>query len=135
MYWLILSLTTLLIWGFWGFFSKNALNYLSWQQLTIISVSASIPVYLLIYLRYRPSIPWGSHGFYLALLIGVTSPIAMAFFYLALSLGKLSIVVPLTALYPIVTIPLSFFLLNEKITLTRGLGIIFAIIAIIFFSI
>lgn len=135
MKWLIFSLITLVCWGFWGVISKIALDQSSWQQLSIISAAFSIPVYLLIYLYYRPSISVGSPGFYPALIIGLTGPIALVSNYLAVSLGKLSVVVPLISLYPVITVALSLFVLGEKITLTQGLGITFAVVAIILFSI
>ena len=37
-------------------------------------------------------------------------------------------------LYPIVTITLSYFFLHETITLKEGIGMIFALVAIILFS-
>ena len=108
---------------------------MSWQQLIITSTTVSIPIYVLIYIYYRPSISVGSPGFYPAIIIGLANPLAMVSNYLAMSKGKLSVVVPLISLYPILTVALSLFLLSEEITLTQGLGIIFAVIAIILFSI
>lgn len=134
MRWLVFSLITLLFWGFGSVLSKITLDHMSWQQLSIISASVGLPIYLLIYLYYRPSIPVDSPGFYPALIIGLTMPIALMSNYLALSEGKLSVVVPLISLYPVVTVAVSLFVLSEKITLTQGLGIVFAIVAIILFS-
>jgi transporter family protein len=45
--------------------------------------------------------------------------------------GKASIVVPLTALYPIVTIVLGVAILKEQLTPTHGLCIVFALVAVI----
>jgi len=135
MMWLVFSMITFIIWGFWSLLIKMALNHLSWQQLTLISNLASLPAFVLIYLYYRPSISLNSPGFYPALLVGLVSPIALISNYLAISLGKISIVVPLIALYPIVTVALSLFILGERITMAQGAGIVFAAIAIILFSI
>jgi len=135
MMWLVFSMITFIIWGFWSLLIKMALNHLSWQQLALISNLAGLPAYVLLYLYYRPSISLNSPGFYPALLIGLVSPIALISNYLAISLGKISIVVPLIALYPIVTVALSLFILGERITMAQGAGIVFAAIAIILFSI
>ena len=43
-------------------------------------------------------------------------------------------VVPVTALYPVVTIGLSVVILKEQITTTAGLGIAFALIAVVLLS-
>ena len=48
--------------------------------------------------------------------------------------GKASIVVPVTVMYPVVTIVLSVAILKEQITPTRGMGIIFALIAVFLLS-
>jgi len=135
MMWLFYSLIALVCWGFWGVFSKIALNHLKWQQLIMISISVNILVYLFFYLYYRPSISIGSPRFYPALLVGLSTSMGMLSTYLAVSTGKLSVVMPLTSLYPILTVAISFFVLGEEITLSQGLGIIFAAIAIVLFSI
>jgi len=135
MMWLFYSLITIICWGFWGVMLKMALNHISWQQSTIISTSVSVPVCLLIYIYYKPSISLSSPGFYPALAVGLINSIALVSNYLAIGLGKLSVVTPLIALYPLVTIALSIYVLNENITLTQGLGIVFAAIAIVLFSV
>jgi transporter family protein len=55
-------------------------------------------------------------------------------FYQALSLGKASIVLPVSNLYPIITIFLAVALLKEQLTVTQGVGIIFGMIAIVLIS-
>jgi transporter family protein len=85
-------------------------------------------------LIYRPVIDFKNAGFIYALLVGATLVGGLYTFYMALSSGKASIVVPLTALYPIVTVVLSFLILKESITLTQGLGVVLAIVSIILLS-
>ena len=43
--------------------------------------------------------------------------------------GKVSTVIALSSLYPVVTIVLSILLLHERITRREGLGIVFALAA------
>ncbi|MBI2654615.1 EamA family transporter [Candidatus Woesearchaeota archaeon] len=57
------------------------------------------------------------------------------FFLFTLSKAKASILVPLTALYPIITIVLSFILLKERVTPAQGIGIVLAIVAGVLLSI
>ena len=54
------------------------------------------------------------------------------FYFNALKLGDASFVVPVAAVYPLVTALLSIIFLQEQITLQRILGIIFIIIGIWF---
>jgi transporter family protein len=48
--------------------------------------------------------------------------------------GKASIVVPFTALYPLVTVCLAPLLLHESITLSQGAGVACALIAVVLLS-
>jgi transporter family protein len=48
--------------------------------------------------------------------------------------GKASIVVPFTALYPLVTVSLAPLLLHESITLSQGAGVACALIAVVLLS-
>jgi transporter family protein len=48
--------------------------------------------------------------------------------------GKPSIVIPLVSLYPLVTIGGAWLYLNERVTAVQGIGIAFALIAVILLS-
>jgi acetyl-CoA decarbonylase/synthase complex subunit gamma len=48
---------------------------------------------------------------------------------MAVKEGDVIAVVPLTSLYPVITVVLSYFILSEKLTVTKGLGIIPALAA------
>jgi uncharacterized membrane protein len=50
-------------------------------------------------------------------------------FFAAVQKGKVSTVISLSSLYPVITIGLSILLLHEKITRREGLGIAFALAA------
>ncbi len=50
-------------------------------------------------------------------------------FFAAVQKGKVSTVISLSSLYPVVTIVLSVLLLHEKISKREGLGIAFALAA------
>ena len=52
------------------------------------------------------------------------------FYFIAADKGKASTVVTLTALYPLVTLILSYLLLSESINLKQFFGVVFALIAI-----
>jgi transporter family protein len=74
-------------------------------------------------------------GIIFAVLGGLTGTLGVLFFIIALGKGKVSVIVPLTALYPIITITLGFLILKESITLTQGVGVIFALIAVLLLAI
>jgi transporter family protein len=137
MKWLFFSLIAVICWGVWGIFTKMSLKYYGWQQIYIIAGVVTMVTSCILFIftiRQNGSFTPISIGFNYALYAGIASTIALLSFYYAVKLGKVSIVVPLSALYPIVTVTLSGIFLGEKITLLQGTGIIFAILAIFLLS-
>jgi len=67
---------------------------------------------------------------FLAALGGVFGMLGYIFFYLLLSKNEASIVVPLTALYPALTIFLAVLFLKEALSITHLAGIILALLSI-----
>ena len=84
---------------------------------------------MLFILKFRPET--NPKGAFFAGITGVFGLLgALAFFY-ALSKGKASVVVTITALYPLAVILLSYFFLNETITLKQVGGMGCALVAMI----
>jgi len=129
--WLVLSIITIITWGFVGFFLKLASNHSHWTEIYIVSNVAILVVSLLIYISQRPSISVGSPGFNYAMIAGIMMALSAISFYVAIQIGKTIIVIPLTSLYPVVTIVLSYLILHEQISLTKGLGITLAVVALV----
>lgn len=134
MNWLTLSLIAMMCWGVWSLLTKVAFDHFNWYQVLITTSLVSILTSLLLYFHFRPAFNIHSPGFFYAVFAGVASSIAVVAFYMALSRGKATIIVPLTALYPVVTIILSRLFLHERTTLLQSLGIALAIIAILLIS-
>jgi len=135
MNWLVASVIALICWGVWGVLVKQASKYYGWPQILVVSSIATVAASLTIFLVIKPNITLSSPGFSYSLLAGLLSAIALLGFYSALEGGKATIVVPLTALYPIVTVLLSFLVLSERISATKAVGVILALVAILLLSI
>lgn len=136
--WVFWSLIGLILWGFWGYTSKLAANEVEWKYSIIfftlgVALSTLILNIALIKNSFM-SLTILNKGSFYALISGVTCLLGVAAVYIALEKGKASLVIPFTALYPLITILLSVILLKEKIGLTQGFGIILAIIAIFLMS-
>ena len=132
--WFIFSLMALFIWGLWNFFSKLATIYLNPASVILFSIVGSgiVAIPLLINLPFKPE--FHSKGTILAMLIGIAGPLGTLCFLYALGRGRASIVVPMTALYPVITIILSFFILKEPLTIKQGFGILLALAALVVFA-
>ncbi|MBW2966178.1 EamA family transporter [Candidatus Woesearchaeota archaeon] len=132
--WLIFAIFALIMWGLWGFFPKLATNYISPKSALIFEVIGAlvVGVVVLIVVGFKPEIH--SKGITFALLTGIAGTLGALFFLYAISRGKASVVVTTTALYPIITIMLAFLILKEPVSLKQGVGMIFALTAIMLLS-
>lgn len=132
--WFIAALTALLMWGLWGFFAKLATNHINSKSVLVFTTLGSLLVTLLVLgtLNFRPEME--ARGIAFATLSGLAGTVATVSFLYAITKGRTSVVVTMSALYPLVTILLTFFILKEQITLRQGLGIVFALIAMVLFS-
>ena len=132
--WLLYSLLCLILWGLWGFALKIAYQNLSWTQTYFLSSLASFTLMLVIILYYRIKLPPMNTAAIAAIIAGIFSSAGYLFFVKALEQGKASIVIPLTALYPAITVIIALVVLREKISFYQGIGILLAILASILLS-
>jgi uncharacterized membrane protein len=129
----IYCLVALLGWGIWGFFSKLLTKNMNMTLLIFFATTAPI-IFITIYTFSTTHVRFDRFAVY-ALLVGLVSSVATISFYLALSKGPASVVIPFTGLYFVVPAIFGFVFLKESINLTHTIGMILAIIAIILFSI
>ena len=129
--WFLWTILALISFGFWGFFPKLAINYIAPQSAVIYQVLGAILVGIggLVLVGFRPE----THplGILFAMLTGITGVLGTLFYYSAAGKGQISIVVSLTALYPLITILLAIVFLHETLTLKQVIGLCFAIGAIV----
>jgi transporter family protein len=132
--WLVYTLLTILMWGLWGFFPKLASNYIGPNSVLIFQTIGHIIVtsLVLIGINFQPEI--NVRGIVYAALAGFTGSLGALFFIYSMTRGESSVVVTMTALYPVITILLSFVFFRESITLKQGIGIIMALISMALFS-
>jgi transporter family protein len=95
-----------------------------------------VQLILLVFLFYsKYKFDTNTTGITVSMLIAFFGVIGTILFFFTLSKTKASILVPLTALYPVITVILSLIFLKEKVTLVQGIGIVLAIIASVLLSI
>ncbi|MDZ8054738.1 MAG: EamA family transporter [Aulosira sp. ZfuVER01] len=130
-HWLLYTIFSLFLYGFWGLFSKLSTNYIDPKRALVYEVGGAILVSLL--LIWRNDFKWQGdiRGILYAVLVGTSGTLATLCFFVAISQASATIVIPLTSLYPVITILLAFLILKEPITLRQGIGILLAIIALL----
>jgi transporter family protein len=131
-----LSLIAILGWGLYGIFARLGtarigMQAVFWTQLAML-------VGAIIYLSFlRNMVPLASdgRGILLGVATGLSSIVAVVALFTLLHRGfPVSIVYPLTALYPLVTVILGVIFLGESLTFAKGIGVILAVVAIVILS-
>ena len=132
--WILPTIVTFICWGIWGFIPKITTQYISPMSAIIYeTIGAGIMGFVVLTLiGFRPEIH--AKGIGLAIATGVLGMTGALGFLFAVKSGKVSIVAMFTAMSPVITILLAYFLLKEPITLREGLGLLFAFTAIYFFT-
>jgi transporter family protein len=130
MSWLGYSLTALILWGAWGFLSKAATRDLPSTAVYLLSISGHLAVIGYLGLSSGLNVPWHPWGVGVSLAAGVCMAFGLFCFFKALAAGTAAVVVPFTALYPVVTVALSWGLLQEQITARQLAGIALALLAV-----
>lgn len=131
--WVLLSLLCLVSWGAWGVVLKSAHASSNWLQVYFTSSLTSFALALTVFALSRGTLSAGK-GLYLAALAGLLGGAGYFFFVKALETGKASVVIPLTALYPAVTVAMAAALLKERPSPYQAVGIVLAVVASVLLS-
>ncbi len=126
--WRIWMIVYLVLLGVWGVMVKVASVRLNALTVTFVSTTAA---WLAVVLFSLPRLNFSSRfGVSIAVLCGVIGGITSIIFYGVLKYAPASIVIPLTTLYILVTVVLSYALLGETISLRQAAGILPGIAAV-----
>jgi len=133
--WVLYSALALLIWGLWAFLPKMALSCLDPKTAFMFEVLGGAITGLFAFLILRPQLGGAEiRGVIPALLTGMMGYLGLLCFMYAIREGKICIVAPLTALYPVVTLVLAMIFLREKISIVQLAGIILALVSVVLIS-
>jgi transporter family protein len=135
--WLAFSLLTILVWGAWGAVSKVASDGVDADTNQVFFTLGLLPLIAIVWRSprnaggaegRRSGIAWA----FLTGILGGTGNIA--FFHALVMGGKASIVSPVTALFPLVTVVLAVTLLHERVGIAQKSGLVLALGAIYLLS-
>ena len=125
------SVAMLLFWGVWGIVVKLAtreigMQALFWGQLGAVCL---FPLYFVLFKEMLP-LELKASTIALSVVAGMLGVLGTVTFYVLLRVAPANVVVPLSALYPVVTVVLAFFILHEDLSLTRIAGVVCALAAV-----
>ena len=130
MTWLGFSFLALILWGVWSFLGKVATQSLPAAAVYLLTISGHLVVVAFILVEGLGPVAWQPWAVAAALGSGLAMAVALVFFFKALSHGPALVVVPLTALYPAVTVILAWLFLKEALTLRHLVGLALALAAV-----
>jgi transporter family protein len=135
--WFFYSLLTILAWGAWAAVSKIASGGVDAYTNQFFFSIGLLPLVVLVGWRSgQGKLGRGSaKGVGWAFLTGILGGAGnIAFFHALIIGGKASIVVPTTALFPLVTVILAVVLLHERVNIRQRVGLVLALAAIYLLS-
>ena len=127
--WMLLSCVAIMLWGFVGLFQKFGTNRISARSL-LVWLMAGFLVLLPWFLKKDSLLSLRGQDYAIGLLGGLTNGLGSWFLFASLEEGaKASVAVPLTALYPLVTVMLAKLVLREILTGWQWMGIGLALLS------
>lgn len=136
--WLFWTLVTIVTWGIWAILSKLLADEIaSPAHSQAVSTVGILPVIALLWLmKYSPAAGDSRRGILLALGAGIVSCLGNIAYFDVFGRGsKAAAVVPITALYPMVTVLLAIPILHERLNRAQIFGIGLSLAAIYLFNV
>jgi bacterial/archaeal transporter family protein len=144
--WLIWSLVTIVLWGTWGLVSKIASGGMDAYVNQLLYTAGLAPLLVFtawtVWKRSRSEAAESGEkratrrmGVFWAFLTGILGGVGnLAFFQAMVVGGKASVVAPVTALFPMVTVLLALIFLKERLGKVQWTGLALAFVAIYLLS-
>ena len=132
--WLLPSILALLVWGLWAFLPKITARHIDLQSALIYQAFGSILFGLGMLAAMKFNVQYNLPGFTSGMAIGILGIFGAYLYLIAVSRGPLTLVAPITGLYPLIAIILGLVFLKESISLKQSIGIVFSLAAIYLIS-
>ena len=132
--WLTYALLCIVAWGTWGFVAKLGADRIAPGPLQILATAGTLPLALLAFVQLRMRLEKDAKGISYGIANGVLSGVGLLAYYAAVSRGKVSVVGPVTSLFPLLTVALAFVFLRERLNRVQIGGAALSLVAIAIFS-
>ncbi len=128
-------LTTVFMWGLWGFFGKLALDRkMAPMNLFVAEIAVSllclIPAFFWMWNRKELRLDGGSWNVF-GLYSGGALAVGLLAYYFALERGQAGVIVPLTSVYPVLTVLLSAVFLRERLGPQQWIAVSLIILGVV----
>jgi bacterial/archaeal transporter family protein len=126
MSWLAPAIGFVIAMGAIGVTSKLALRSFQWQDLVVWTALTYLAAAITVVLAGQGGLRWVSDTPW-AIVSGMLPAIGLVMFFVAVEAADASRVVPVTSVYPVVTVLLAWLLLGETITTGQAVGLLLVI--------
>lgn len=132
--WYILGMMAIICFGVGSFFGKIGSAGDLPSRVYFFEALGTLTVFSVFFIFNREEIMTDFRFNPFALAMGITWGAGTVMFIIALQYSKLSIIAPLTALYPAVTVLLAYLFLGERLEIRELTGISLAILSLFLLS-
>lgn len=128
--WTLPAFVAFLTWGLWALLPKITTGLIDPRSVLFYQALGAFLTALAVLatLGFKPMVD--ARAVPLALLTGALGMAGGLAYLYAISRGPATLVAVVTAMYPLLTVALAYFLLGETVSLRQGLGIALGLIAI-----
>jgi bacterial/archaeal transporter family protein len=133
--WFWYSMICVLCWGAWALLSKLGSREIPPDTMQFLFTVGTVPVGLVLLIARRGKLEKSLRGISYGVLNGVLSGIGgLALFAAYHTNGNTTLITAAAALYPMITVVLAITILRERFRPIQALGLFFAAVAIVIFS-
>jgi len=134
--WFWYSILCVLCWGAWALASKLGSREIPPQTMQFLFTIGTLPVAAALLIARRFKLEKSGKGISAAVLNGVLAGVGgLTLFAAYHTNSNTSVITAATALYPMITVVLAVLILRERLTPVQIIGLFFAALAIVAFSV
>jgi len=130
-HWLLPAIGALLVWGFWAFLPKMALQTLQPHSVIMYESLGNLLIALPILVQQRFRLQWHKRGVSIIALSSVLTVSAILSYFYALHHGPVSIIVTVSAMYPVISLVLAGIFLHERLNKIQYCAVAAAMLSIL----
>ncbi len=124
--WTLWSILALIAWGFYGFFPKVSVQHIKPQSSVVFGAMGNMLISTVVFYLAGFRLETHPKGILFAVLTGFAAAFGSYFYLKAAVNADISIIAPVTAMYPAVTILLAAIFLKEPISWRQAAGLALA---------
>ncbi|HEU5457866.1 MAG TPA: DMT family transporter [Terracidiphilus sp.] len=133
--WFFYSIACVLCWGAWAMFSKLGSREIPPETMQFLFTIGTIPVGVALLVARKGKLEKSPRGITYGVLNGILSGVGgLTLFAAYHTNGNTSVITVATALYPIITVLLAVLVLKERLGPRQVVGLMFAAVSIVLFS-